>query len=481
MKKYRIKIVVTLFLFSMGIFSIVSAATPTTVDSKKATYISSPKELSKLRPWQIWKDPNSNRLYHVLANTSQQAQTIKTKLNQTAKQSINAKSTVSATPFKKNSKNLTNEEIIDKVKPAIVYIETSYGSGSGMIIESNGLVLTNAHVVSDVKQADVKLSDGRSLSATVVGRDENIDLAVLKVGVKGLPTIGLGNSDNAKQGNRVFAFGFPFGLMDDVSFKDGTISRKISSDGITYLETSAEIHPGNSGGALVDQYGLVIGVNTKIVGQAVKGIILGESIKLAIPINTAKGYIPLLKAGRNITKAEPSTQIAPPLPSTPSNSYCNNTISEFKKFKEQFDITQRLELDLAMYVSEEGSSNHDYSILKTRMSTVFEKDDNLRVAVGNIPWISFGLPIVVDIVKEIGQNYLKIAIGTLKIFEGNLLISKIHSEGSGSLSNLKQEESILEDGMELIKNLQQYNSNINSNYENLVKIHKDILSKNNCL
>ncbi|MDO8561133.1 MAG: trypsin-like peptidase domain-containing protein [bacterium] len=206
----------------------------------------------------------------------------------------------------------TNAEIIKKVKPAVVYIETEDGSsaGSGMIIESAGFILTNAHVVQGVNSAKIKLSDNKSFVATVIGRDENIDLAILKVDGGDLPTVELGNSDTAEQGDEVFTLGYPFGLEGDVSFKEGTISRRISDGSTTYLETSAEIHPGNSGGPLVNRLGKVIGINTAIFGKSIKGIIFGESIKLAIPINSAKNVIPELKLGKIIigNQLQPETK-----------------------------------------------------------------------------------------------------------------------------------------------------------------------------
>ena len=195
---------------------------------------------------------------------------------------------------------LSNANIIKKVKPATVYIETTKGAGSGMIIDASGYILTNAHVVWDVSAAKIKLSDGRSLSAEVIGRDEIVDLAILKIVGTNFSKVTLGNSDNLAQGDDVFTLGYPFGLEGDVSFKEGTISRRISDGDTTYLETSAEIHPGNSGGPLVNKYGEVIGVNSASYGQSIKGVNIGETIKLAIPINVAKNLIPELKGGRKI-------------------------------------------------------------------------------------------------------------------------------------------------------------------------------------
>jgi len=207
---------------------------------------------------------------------------------------------------------LSNSEIVNRIKPATVYIETDRGVGSGMLIDSDGYILTNAHVVSGVSAAKIKLSNGSLFSAEVTGRDEIMDLAVLKIAGNNLPKVTFGNSDNVVQGEDVFTLGYPFGLEGDVSFKEGTISRKVIDDDITYLETSAEIHPGNSGGPLVNKYGEVVGVNTAMLGQQIEGITLGETIKLAIPINVAKSIITELKNGRNIVveqkkSAQPST------------------------------------------------------------------------------------------------------------------------------------------------------------------------------
>jgi len=192
------------------------------------------------------------------------------------------------------SVKLTNSQIIKKIKPATVYIETQDNAGSGMIFTTDGYVLTNAHVVKGYSYADISISSGETLSGKVVGRDEEADLAVLKIDSgKSLSKVSFGNSDKTEQGDEVFALGFPFGIKGDVSFKEGTVSRRIEG----YLETSVEIHPGNSGGPLVNRYGQVIGVNTAIYGKSVAGIQVGETIKLAIPINTAKNLIAGLKTG----------------------------------------------------------------------------------------------------------------------------------------------------------------------------------------
>src|SRR3989344_4511568 len=212
--------------------------------------------------------------------------------------SVPKKQVVETPPVKKGVA-LSNAEIIKRVKPATVFIETTDEAGSGMIIESDGYVLTNAHVISGVSSARIKLSDGRSFTSSVVGRDEIIDLAILKINETNLPKVELGNSDGVSQGDDVFTLGYPFGIEGDVSFKEGTISRKLTDSSGTYLETSAEIHPGNSGGPLVNKLGEVIGVNSMVLGRSIAGVSVGETIKFAIPINTAKSIVPDLKTGRN--------------------------------------------------------------------------------------------------------------------------------------------------------------------------------------
>ncbi|MDP3772292.1 MAG: trypsin-like peptidase domain-containing protein [bacterium] len=219
--------------------------------------------------------------------------------------------TIDATPTKQVI--LSNADIIKKVKPATVFIETEKATGSGMIIDSDGYVLTNAHVVQGASSAKIKLSDNRSFSASVVGRDEVIDLAILKIIGSNFSKVELGNSDSVAQGDNVFALGYPFGLEGDVSFKEGTISRKIDSEDTTYFETSAEIHPGNSGGPLVNKDGEVIGINTLIIGKSINNILIGETIKLAIPINIAKSILSELEHGRSIIISTKNTeQITPP-------------------------------------------------------------------------------------------------------------------------------------------------------------------------
>lgn len=234
----------------------------------------------------------------LVASTTAEIENLKKEL-----ENIKQKEQVSSTPSSPVSIKLTNAEIISRVKPAVVYIETKNSSGSGMIIDSEGYVLTNAHVVAGVSSARISLQDGRTVTGLVTGRNENIDVALLKIPVVNAPHTSLGDSTGVRQGDEVFTLGFPFGIKGDVSFKEGTISRRINDGSVSYFETSAEIHPGNSGGPLVNRSGKVIGINTAAFGERLdipginQSVIVGETIKLAIEVNTAKNLLDSLKGG----------------------------------------------------------------------------------------------------------------------------------------------------------------------------------------
>jgi serine protease Do len=159
------------------------------------------------------------------------------------------------------------------------------GQGSGFIISSDGLVLTNAHVVRDAKQVTVKLSDRREFSAKVLGSDPATDIAVLKVDAKGLPTVTLGNASSAQVGDWVLAIGAPYGF--EQSATQGIVSakgRSLPGDGVVpFIQTDAAVNPGNSGGPLFDASGRVIGINAQIYSQS-GGF---QGLAFAIPVDVA--------------------------------------------------------------------------------------------------------------------------------------------------------------------------------------------------
>lgn len=162
--------------------------------------------------------------------------------------------------------------------------------GSGFIISKDGYIVTNNHLVQNASKITIKLLDDREFIAKVVGTDPQSDIAVLKIDATNLPTVTLGNSDEAEVGEWVVALGNPFGLSHSLSA--GILSAKgRSSVGIAdyenFLQTDAAINPGNSGGPLLDLEGQVIGINTAIYSRS--GGYMG--IGFAIPINMAKGII----------------------------------------------------------------------------------------------------------------------------------------------------------------------------------------------
>jgi Do/DeqQ family serine protease len=160
--------------------------------------------------------------------------------------------------------------------------EVVRGIGSGFIMNANGQILTNAHVVDGVDTVSVTLKDGRTLKGKVMGEDPVTDVAVVKIQADHLPALALGNSDQLKPGDAVIAIGNPLGLDNTVT--SGIISatgRSVSDKRVAFLQTDAPINPGNSGGPLLNSQGQVIGINTAIIQGA-------QGIGFAIPINTAK-------------------------------------------------------------------------------------------------------------------------------------------------------------------------------------------------
>jgi len=162
-------------------------------------------------------------------------------------------------------------------------------SGSGFLIRQDGYLVTNAHVVSDAERIQVKLSDGRRFEGRLVGQDDRVDLALVKIEATGLPVADLGDSNRLRVGELVLALGHPFGLEQTVSF--GIVSRKgapldVAAPGFDFIQTDAAINPGNSGGPLVSMAGEVIGVNSMAARNG--------SIGFAIPINLVKGLLPQL-------------------------------------------------------------------------------------------------------------------------------------------------------------------------------------------
>lgn len=192
--------------------------------------------------------------------------------------------------------------VVERTGPAVVRIDSSRtvsnpytgngrrvarGTGSGFIIKSNGLILTNAHVVNGADRVTVTLKDGRRLAGRVLGQDRATDVAVVQIQASSLPVVSIGNSNQLRPGEWAIAIGNPLGLDNTVTV--GIISGTDRSSrafgtrggGVGFIQTDAAINPGNSGGPLLNQRGQVIGVNTAIIQGA-------QGLGFAIPINQAQ-------------------------------------------------------------------------------------------------------------------------------------------------------------------------------------------------
>lgn len=245
--------------------------------------------------------------------------------------------------------------------------------GSGVVVTSEGHIITNNHVVDQVDEIEVQLSDGRTKKARLVGSDAVVDLAVLKVDDAGLKPLKFGDSDAMQAGDFVVAIGNPFGFEETVT--DGIISSKGRPNRVDgfgdYLQTNAAINPGNSGGPLVNLRGEIIGINTAIISRSGGS----QGIGFAIPSNSVKVALEsLLKNGRIIRgylgiQARPATQgvaetdgviVDDVIPNSPAaeaklrrddvikkfNGHTVRNITELRSLVSQVELNKKVELEL---------------------------------------------------------------------------------------------------------------------------------------
>jgi len=173
--------------------------------------------------------------------------------------------------------------------------------GSGLVIEADGHILTNYHIIANAEEIRVKLSDGREYEAKVIGKDPKTDIALIKiVADESLTTVSLGDSDKLQVGEWVLAIGNPFGL--DRTVTAGIVSAKGRIIGTgpydNFIQTDASINPGNSGGPLINMRGQVVGLNTAIFTRSGGNIGIG----FAIPINLVKDLLPELKSKGKVVR-----------------------------------------------------------------------------------------------------------------------------------------------------------------------------------
>ncbi|HKZ72574.1 MAG TPA: trypsin-like peptidase domain-containing protein, partial [Steroidobacteraceae bacterium] len=223
-----------------------------------------------------------------------------------------------ATPVVQAPARVTYAEAVQRAAPAVVNIYTArlvteqiapsrldqlFGEfwpryrrrierslGSGVIVDDRGHIVTNHHVIANADSIRVQLADARVADATIVGRDPDTDLAVLKIDLEPLPVMPLGRSDQLKVGDVVLAIGNPIGLSQTVTH--GIVSATSRGQlGVAtfenFIQTDAPINFGNSGGALIDASGQLIGINTAIVAKNL-GV---EGIGFAIPVNMVRGVL----------------------------------------------------------------------------------------------------------------------------------------------------------------------------------------------
>lgn len=206
-----------------------------------------------------------------------------------------------ASPFKPDSPRYKYNfiaDVVEKSTPAVVYIEivgrhpfsgreVPISNGSGFIISSDGLIVTNAHVVANKRGVRVKLTNGETYNATVQDVDQAADIATIKINVKNpLPTLRLGKSSDVRQGEFVVAMGSPFSLKNTItsgivsSAQRGSKELGLSNSNMDYIQTDATIDFGNSGGPLINLDGEVIGINTMKVTAGISFAIPSDRVRL---------------------------------------------------------------------------------------------------------------------------------------------------------------------------------------------------------
>jgi putative serine protease PepD len=190
-------------------------------------------------------------------------------------------------------------------RESVVSVKTQGGSGTGFVVDTSGLIVTNAHVVGNATSVQVQFADDETEPARVTGVDRSSDLAVLKVDTtRRLKALALADSSTVRTGQLAVAIGSPFGLSQTATagIISGTGRHIQAPDGFqidSVIQTDAPINPGNSGGPLLDATGKVIGVNSQIASQSGGSVGIG----FAVPSNTVRDVIPRLERGETIRRA----------------------------------------------------------------------------------------------------------------------------------------------------------------------------------
>lgn len=184
--------------------------------------------------------------------------------------------------------------------------EIERGVGSGFIIDSNGFILTNAHVVEGANSITVTMTDKREFKAKLLGADKRTDIALIKIEASNLPKIPLGDSSKVKVGEWVLAIGSPFGLENTVTAGIVSAKSRDTGDYLPFIQTDVAVNPGNSGGPLLNTAGQVIGINSQIFSRS--GGYMG--ISFAIPIDEAMRVADQLRTGGKLVRGKIGVAIA---------------------------------------------------------------------------------------------------------------------------------------------------------------------------
>lgn len=212
----------------------------------------------------------------------------------------------STVPGEASAPVLSSEEpvaaVADALLPSVVQLETSSGLGSGVIYDSDGLILTAAHVINGEETVRVRLSDGSQYEGQVIGVDESNDIGVIEVDASGLPAAPLDLEGDVEVGQMAVAIGSPFGLDSTVTAGVvSAINQSVPEQGRfrSLLQTDAAINPGNSGGALANRAGEVIGINVSIFSTSGGN----DGIGFAVPITIAKQVADAIVSGEPLSTA----------------------------------------------------------------------------------------------------------------------------------------------------------------------------------
>ena len=185
--------------------------------------------------------------------------------------------------------------------------EQPRGVGSGFVLTADGYVMTNAHVVEGADEVIVTLTDKREFKAKIVGADKRTDVAVVKIDVKNLPAVKIGDVSKLRVGEWVMAIGSPFGLENSVTAGIVSAKQRDTGDYLPFIQTDVAINPGNSGGPLINMRGEVVGINSQIYSRS--GGFMG--ISFAIPVDEAIRVSDQLRASGKVTRGRIGVQIGP--------------------------------------------------------------------------------------------------------------------------------------------------------------------------